>query len=336
VSPVPFAAPARVSDAHAASSSDSLLESFDLEFDQRLVEEAVLRSLAGKPREREFRAARDPIYEIADADEREERFRSLHAEWFLQLGLGRPVQQALAEQPALVQRTRGCRVIPAQARKDEGADLHVGSRRDADRRPEIDPVRAATPGPEHSWIVLRLRPTTLLEAAHAITLLRRELLHLYDMLDPRFGYEPSLPSSEVGPAYDALLVERYRVLWETYVEGRLVKRGLGAPEARERHLAQFEATFTMLDQNVDASFAFWFDHSEHRHADLVEFARNPGGLPHANRCPVCHFPAPRLLQIDAAGLRSEALQEIRDEHPQWHPADGLCVQCAGLYASRAR
>lgn len=41
-------------------------------------------------------------------------------------------------------------------------------------------------------------------------LLRAELLHLADMLDPAFGYAPTLPEMDGGPSAAGLLQDRYR------------------------------------------------------------------------------------------------------------------------------
>lgn len=228
--------------------------SFSLEFEARLAEEAVLRVVVGQACEAEFRRERDPIYEIADAEAREERFRDLHVAWFERLGLGAPLEQALAEQPSIEARTRGARVLGAASRRAEGADLQV--------------ERRQTP-----LLVVRLRPTTLVDAEAARRLLRRELLHVADMLDPVFGYDAAPPVSDGGPVLDGLHIERYRVLWDAWTSGRMQRRGWLDAGGRERSLAAFTTTFPGPD--VERRFARWFDAGQLSHAELLDFARSP-------------------------------------------------------------
>jgi hypothetical protein len=63
-------------------------------------------------------------------------------------------------------------------------------------------------------------------------LLRHELMHVADMLDPAFGYERSLPTSDDGPSADNIVRDRYRVLWDVTIDGRLARAGLAHPDAR--------------------------------------------------------------------------------------------------------
>jgi hypothetical protein len=127
-----------------------------------------------------FRAERDGIYEADEPDEREARFAELHGRFFLQLGLDRPLHEVLGERSELLLRTRGCRVLPASSRREETADVRADLGAPVDAAPTI---------------VVRLRPQSLLDQGALRTLLRRELLHVADMLDPAFGYLKELPSA---------------------------------------------------------------------------------------------------------------------------------------------
>lgn len=61
------------------------------------------------------------------------------------------------------------------------------------------------PGEAAPTLVVRLRPQSLLDQGALRTLLRRELLHVADMLDPAFGYLKELPSVDTDPAVLNLL-----------------------------------------------------------------------------------------------------------------------------------
>ena len=96
-----------------------------IEYAPELIEEAVFLAVRGQPRESGFRRQRDRAYEVRDLEAREAAFRKLHGEWFERLELGRPIVRALEEQPSIAAATQGCRVGPARAREEEGAELFV-------------------------------------------------------------------------------------------------------------------------------------------------------------------------------------------------------------------
>ena len=83
---------------------------FHVEYDPRLVEETVLLRIRRDPEEKRFYRARDLIYELGDAEEREKRFQEFHAEWFLRLQLGQPVRESLTEQSGVLQKSEERRV----------------------------------------------------------------------------------------------------------------------------------------------------------------------------------------------------------------------------------
>ena len=320
-----------------------------LEWEPRLVEEAVLVALRGHEDEAAFRGERDRLYEIKDPEGREAAFRGLHAAWFGRLGLGRPVLGALDEQPSIAAATHGCRVSSARSRKEEGAELFV--------RPSAGQGR----DPERRWVVIRLRPEALGAPDALMAFLRHELFHIADMLDPYFAYEPSLPPAPAGPAHAALQRDRYRVLWDAAIDGRLVRLGRAPSSLREERLKEFARTFPMLGPAVGEAFARIFDGEGHIHAALVAYATIPDALafsatpgrrlpcspgPDAaspvaagprpgERCAICRFPT-HAFEPHPTALPGETLALIRTEFPAWHPAQGLCRQCADLYRSRSQ
>jgi hypothetical protein len=207
-----------------------------------------------------FRAERDRIYEVDEPDEREARFEELHGRFFLQLGLDRPLHEALAERPALLVRSRGCRVLPAVSRSEEAADV----RRELDAPPATAPT-----------IVLHLRPQSLLDPAALGTLLRRELLHVADLLDPAFGCVRERPSFDPDPAAAHLLRDRYRVVWDVSIDGRLCREGFLGSQARADRRRDFARAFRMQEERAEAAFARWFDGPPPTHAAILAFAREP-------------------------------------------------------------
>jgi hypothetical protein len=227
-----------------------------LRVDPRLLEEATFLALRGLPQALAHDRERVRLYKVADPEERDRRFRALYAEWFVRLGLDAPLRRALGEQPAVRRGTAACLVGHAASPRDEGADLHVAP--------------PAGEGPHVRTLVIRLRAESFAEPERLLFLLRRELQHVADMLDPRFGYEPRIEVAE--PARRRAVFERYALLWKVSVEGRLARRGLAEPGARERLRGEFERRFAGLGGRVAEIFDDLFDDEAPTHARLVKLA----------------------------------------------------------------
>lgn len=291
-----------------------------VDYDARLVEEAVLRALPGRSEEGEFRQVRDQLYELGDPDERDQAFRTLHGQWFERLGMWQPVEEALAERVILLEETRRCAVVRARSKKEEGAELFVSP----------DPATGRSIG-------VQLRSESFLDPVQLLGLLRHEFLHIADMLEPGFGYQPELRIPEEGMAR-RMVQDRYRVLWDATIDGRLVREGRAAGRVRGRRLQDFARAFPMLGPDLERHFARYFGQSGHCHAELVSCARDPVqafGLTEAvdRRCPLCTFPS-YSFEPDPENLPPALVRQIQEHFPAWHPAQGICRQCADLYRSR--
>jgi hypothetical protein len=298
-----------------------------LTYDPDLVEEAVLlaEGQMGRVDARAFRLQRDRIYGVADAEERDRRFRALHDSWFLRVGLHRPVDRAMSERPELADRLAEGRVVRAVTRRQEGADLLDCGVGESKTRP---------------MLVVRLQPATFVAADALLTLLRHELLHISDMLDPAFGYQRALPRSADGPSYDNILRDRYRVLWDVTIDGRLARAGLlSDTRVRVTRQQEFSAVFRMLGDRCHEVFDEWFDRQQPSHASLLAFALTPdkdrrGADNVTGRCPLCRFPV-GSLDPRPERLSSAARAAISTEHPAWRIEQGVCSQCLDLYEARS-
>ncbi len=298
-------------------------EGFRLNFDHRLVEESVLLAIPGRADEGRFRSVRDRIYDEPDLDARDVAFQKLHAEWFVFLGLGDPLEQALDERSLLKAATRQCVVAPARSKKEEGADLFVSP--PLEGRDEVD----------RRSIGCRLKTESFLEPDALLAVLRHEFLHIFDMLDPAFDYEPELPQSEGGAMAKRLLQDRYRVLWGVTIDGRLVREGRALAGVRGRREHEFFRTFHFLGANTQDAFSRFFDHPFRTHGELVAFAQAPhlafGDSSRPDmRCPLCGFPT-HAFEPNPQRIPAEVLTRIASDFPTWRPAQGLCPQCADLY-----
>jgi len=299
-----------------------------LHFDPQLIEEAVFIALKNSAEAASFHTERAPLYEILEVDEREQRFGALYRYWFKRLNLTDVIVQALREQPILTSEAGSCIVLRSLSKLREGAELLVSAN-----------IRGASRAGR--TIRLLLCPESLLDGPTLLTFLRHELLHVVDMLDPAFGYEPELPRMEGGPAYDSLLQERYRTLWDSSIDGRMVRRGWLAESVRAQHLSNFGSVFPMLGEETENYFSRFFDGNFHTHSGFVSFAVKPETVRSntaqahepGSRCSLCGFPTHAFEPVPAE-LPHEVMSEIWSDFPNWRPTDGLCVQCADLYRAR--
>lgn len=95
-----------------------------------------------------------------------------------------------------------------------------------------------------------IRTDTLRDEGRCAFLLRHELAHVLDLLDPAFGHDETLPLSEASPAEELLFRDRYRTLWDLSVDGRLERKTKLPEGVRERRAAEFRALFPSLDEET--------------------------------------------------------------------------------------
>jgi hypothetical protein len=74
-----------------------------------------------------------------------------------------------------------------------------------------------------------------------------------------------------------LLRERYRVVWDVTVDGRLSREGLLPTRVRQARLAEFTRAFPMPTRTAETAFARWFDGPPTSHAAIVAFIQEPLG-----------------------------------------------------------
>jgi len=296
-----------------------------VEFHPRLVEDSVLAAIRTHPERRAFERERERIYEETPGEEREGEFDRLHGHWFEHLGLARAVTAALDEQREDLPGVGRILAGPAPAVPAEGVELYVNE------------------AGEKS-IIISLTAGRLADAeGKTLEFLRRELLHVADMLDASFAYEPRLPAHPCGPAHDRRRQERYRALWNCSVDGRLAAAGLVDPaSACSSARRQLRRAFPVEGEAFDQLFERVFTGPRPTHGDFVGLATGaataaPGESdPNAfrpDRCPVCGFPT---MDFEPApeNIGEETLAWIAADFPGWRPSDGICPQCADLYRAR--
>jgi hypothetical protein len=137
------------------------------------------------------------------------------------------------------------------------------------------------------------------------------------MLDPAFAYEPEIRLPDSPPAELDLLRERYRVLWDITIDGRL-------NHERSPRLAEFQKALPAVsEKRFDELWS-----KRPSHPELVALAKSvlnravkTPGAP----CPLCKFPT-------FAWANEFADDAIRRDFPRWLPEHGCCARCAELYS----
>ena len=295
-----------------------------LHFDEDLVEGAVFRCAAGKRRGisafhiARFHREREKLYSILDPDERNAAFFRLHLEWFREWGLESLLSAALGEFPELAKDLTLLAFRKSRGKKDEGAELYVNDSGDRTGVISLCPERL-----EHE---LELAP-----------FLRHELMHLRDMLDPGFGYRPDLAMSGRIQSQHSLARERYRLLWDVSIDGRISRTGKPTVATRDQRWSEFNGacTFWTEEKRQEIFDSLWANPNP-THAALEAWVCDPrqlqsgaGPRPGAP-CPLCGFPT--FAWADAALNKAQA-DRIRTEFPDWAREHGICGRCFAVYRS---
>lgn len=298
-----------------------------LRYDDDLMEAAVFLGASGRrpgvpPLQlARFHRAREKLYHVLDPEERNAAFFRLHLEWFREWGLETPISAVLKEFPLLAAHLAMLAIRMSRGKHDEGAELYVN---DAGERNGM----------------LALRPERFIHDAALTTFLRHECMHLHDMLDPAFGYAPTLECPELNAAQQRLARERYRLLWDITIDGRLTAGGHPPITDREQHAAAFRRGYSFWPEQRQAeTFEALWGAAAPCHADFLALIADPRGLRETHRpapgaaCPLCDFST--FTWADPAALRPEIAARVAAEFPAWSPEQGLCHRCLEAYQALA-
>ncbi|OGW90583.1 MAG: hypothetical protein A3D28_00840 [Omnitrophica bacterium RIFCSPHIGHO2_02_FULL_63_14] len=299
-----------------------LMGSVEIQFDLALVEEAVFlelkrREASGDRRLAEtFHAQRSRLYDATGAaDEREARFRQLAERCFYELGFSELVTKRFKECPLVAAQVQMATVQRVWSRKEERVELYV--------RP--------------TTLLLGLQAARYLNRDELVAFLRYELMHISDMLDPSFAYEPHPEFGGECETEDDLTRERFRLLWNVWVAGRMRRNEWPLPGAEQSRRGLDRAFASWEPRRRGAVLQDLGSRNRCTQRELLELAKDErltrmlgaGGV----RCPLCHFPTRDGIRVWDGELAPIA-QAIHADHPDWTPTQGACVQCADLYRAR--
>ncbi|MEK7779924.1 MAG: hypothetical protein AAB370_00315 [Verrucomicrobiota bacterium] len=298
-----------------------------LRYDEDFIEAAAFLCTSGQRKSvpslqiARFHREREKLYAILDPDERNTAFFNLHLDWFREWGLEKLITDLLKEFPLLPEKLSVLAVRKTRNKNDDGAELYVNE----------TGQRSA---------ILALRPESFERDAALRDYVRHEFTHLSDMLHPAFDYMPTLDLPGLNGAQQRLARERYRLLWDITIDGRLFAMGHVPMTAREQHAAAFARgySFWPLEKQTE-TFALLWRNAATRHADFLALIADPRGLRDAHRpapggsCPLCDFPT--FTWADADALRPEIAARVIAEFPIWSPDQGLCGRCLETYQAAA-
>jgi len=298
-----------------------------LRYDEDFIEAAVFLCTNGRRKGvpslqiARFQREREKLYAILDPDERNTAFFNLHLDWFREWGLEKLITDLLKEFPLLATKLEVLVVRKTRNKNDDGAELYVN---EAGQRSAI----------------LALRPESFARDAALRDYVRHEFTHLSDMLDPAFGYAPTLDLPGLNGAQQRLARERYRLLWDITIDGRLATAGYVPMAAREQHAAAFSRGYSFWPEQKQAeTFSTLWQSKAPRHAEFLALIADPRGLREAHRpvpggsCPLCDFPT--FNWADAEALLPEIKARVAAEFPAWTTEQGLCGRCLETYQAAA-
>ena len=301
-----------------------------LEYSPSLIEEAVMRFIIGRKEEIVFRDERNALYDIEDSERRETAFQDFHMSWFAKLALETPLVESLGSYPHIISKVDRVAIVQAPSKKKEGAELF----RKNDKVYSNDE--------KNTSILITLTPEQFCKRDRLLDYLRHELQHIEDMLNPDFGYKINSSNPKLSSLIDSLFLQRYSVLWDLTVDGRLAKKEWQTSLSKEKHFEIFQQTFQLPQRESSRLFDYFFDNPDPRHEKLEDFAVDPLGWLQDRKnakdaskgnCSLCTFSSTDL-STNLEQISEEIIELIQKENPDWKLSDPVCSHCIDIYESR--
>ncbi len=201
----------------------------NIQFDPFFVEEAVFLYAKADVREKEalirdFHREREELYNRnSTVEERNQFFKNFYENYFEKTGLKERFEKNILEFPLLLRSDVLIFVKRVWTKKDEEVELF-----------NQDGQKTIYVGLQ----VIRVLDQTFLE-----TFLRRELMHISDILDPAFEYNPQASLGGKNELEDNLIRDRFRVLWDMDIHERLSKKEFLLKKNTHQDLLQLACSF---------------------------------------------------------------------------------------------
>ncbi len=236
-----------------------------IEYEPSLIEQSVLSAARQDAAlMRQLHGATDPLYQLADSTQQESRFRETYAGFFKRLKLDAILPHLLEERPLIAEQVGRCIARQAANVRKEAAELYVKDEEES-------------PSPSTRSLFIFVTADSLLKPKELAHRMQSELLHVADMLDHRFRYvKDSLAGHH--PKQN-LIRDRYRVLWDIFVEGRLHREGRRDPKDQNSLREQITKVFgRAANGRAGEAFARVFDAVDLTHGQMLAWAQSPADL----------------------------------------------------------
>ncbi|HLG18439.1 MAG TPA: hypothetical protein VI895_01320 [Bdellovibrionota bacterium] len=258
---------------------------------------------------RQYAKESHPIYELPHS-QRAASFEELELRYFRTLGFQEQLEKSLLHYPLLAKLKR-IELAVTHAPKNEGADLIV---------PQGNP--------DQLFVRLSVRPQRFLQP-YFDYFLNAEWMHIADMLDPAFAYQPSRAWRSATPAGQKAAQERFSLLWSMSVEARLRNLGIDTGSARQEFEHRLSYCYPRRTAETLSTLAETIRREAHPTQEwLLSFAEDEAGTPH---CPLCGFPT--SAWADPADLDRVAAR-VRTDSPEWRRENGACERCVEGYLAQ--
>ena len=214
---------------------------------------------------KEFHEHADPIYEKFTLEDREAEFKKLYQYLFGIWGFSDIVRDSFHEYSLLREKV-GIVLVKGVLKEDqEGVDiLRKWGSVEKGLAQEFEAKGMKGVG-------IKLIPRRFYDPA-LTRYCRHELMHISDMIDPQFGYDPD---TKVGlnPGEETLILQRYRVLWSLSVDSRLVTAGKEPMLSKEDRFKEFRSWYRKIPPpQLKSVFEGLWQTSYFTHSELIEMA----------------------------------------------------------------
>ncbi len=289
-----------------------------------------MRFISDREEETLFRDERNALYDIEDSEQRDSAFQNFHLSWFAKLALDTPLVESIYSYPLIISKVDRVAIVQAPSKKKEGAELFLKN------------DKLYTDDEKNTSILITLTPERFCESDKLLDYLRHELQHIEDMLNPDFKYKINSSNPKANSVIDSLFLQRYSVLWDLTVDGRLSKKEWQTSLSKEKHFENFQQTFQLPMGESSQLFDYFFYNPKPTHEELEDFAVEPeqwtkkhhldSGNTRGN-CSLCNFPSVELITYPS-DLPDDVLLAIQEENPGWNRSKLVCQQCLDIYESR--
>ncbi len=235
--------------------------SFNLQFDPSFIEETVfLYAKACAYTEKalidDFHQAREALYtKECPGEERDKDFQLLWADYFKKMGLRKTLENILMEFPLLSGPRIFIFIKRAWNKKQEDVELFARGEEDQKR------------------VCIGLQAARMLDKPFLETFLRHELTHISDMLDSDFQYDPRISLGGKTELEDNLIRDRFHLLWDIYINLRLVRKGFPMNSSLDQQRGIFERLFSRWDgQKRESVFEQITTNENYTHENLLKLA----------------------------------------------------------------